>query len=226
MKLIALILSLTLIVSTGQAQNAAHAQSDIHEITVEEVLQTTSYTYLLANENGISTWLALPKMDAAVGDVYFHQTGMEMRDFKSTELNRTFESVIFLSGVQSAKTIEKDTAVLQNTEPLAKEEKIAIIPVEGSITIAALFANKETYGNKAVKIKGKVVKFSPNIMGKNWIHLQDGSEYEGKNDLTITTNIETKVGDIILIEGMIILNKDFGSGYFYDVIMEDGKIVE
>lgn len=225
MKLTALILSLTLLVSIGQAQNA-HSESGIHEITVEEVLQTTSYTYLLANENGITSWLALPKMDAAVGEVYFYQSGTEMRDFKSAELNRIFDSIMLLPGIQSAETIEKDTAALQNTKPLAKEEKIAIIPVEGSITIAALFANKEIYSNKVVKIKGKVVKFNSNILGKNWIHLQDGSEHEGKNDLTITTDIETQVGDIILIEGMVILNKDFGSGYFYNVIMEEGKIVE
>ncbi len=94
------------------------------------------------------------------------------------------------------------------------------------ITIAELFANKDDYANKTVKVKGEVKKFNSKIMGKNWIHIQDGTEHLGENDLTVTSQMEAKKGDIIIIEGKIILDKDFGSGYFYKIIMEDGKIVE
>ena len=61
-------------------------------------------------------------------------------------------------------------------------------------------------------------------MKKNWIHIQDGTEFDGKFDLTITTDQEVKVGDKISVEGNVHLDKDFGFGYFYDVIVEDAKI--
>jgi len=101
-----------------------------------------------------------------------------------------------------------------------------IKPVEGGITIAELFANRDNYANKVLIMRGKVTKFNSNIMGKNWIHIQDGTEYSGENDLTITSDMEVKVDDIVAFEGKITLDKDIGPGYFYKIIMEDAKIVE
>ncbi len=71
-----------------------------------------------------------------------------------------------------------------------------------------------------------MVKFTPRIMGKNWLHLQDGSgdTAAGTHDLTVTTNVTAKVGDTVLISGAVTLDKDFGEGYKYDVIIEDAKV--
>ena len=105
---------------------------------------------------------------------------------------------------------------------------LAALPVHTNetITIAELYANKTVYQGKTVRLHGKVVKYNPNIMGKNWVHIQDGSEYEGKNDLTITTSMTTKVGDEITVEGTVVLNKDLGAGYFYEILLEDATIVK
>ena len=73
-------------------------------------------------------------------------------------------------------------------------------------------------------VRAKVVKFSPNIMGKNWIHLQDGTGTKGTDDLTVTTATSVKVGDTILVSGVVVINRDFGYGYKYDVIIEDAKV--
>ena len=96
---------------------------------------------------------------------------------------------------------------------------------EGCIKISDLLTNKKDYSGKVIKVKGQVTKFNPGIMGKNWVHIQDGSEFQGEFDLTITTDIQTSVGELITFEGEIALNKDFGYGYFYNVLMEDGKSV-
>ena len=61
-------------------------------------------------------------------------------------------------------------------------------------------------------------------MNQNWIHLQDGSSNSGEFDFTITTAEEAKVGEIITVEGIITLDKDFGAGYFYSIIMENGTV--
>lgn len=148
-----------------------------------------------------------------------------MKDFKSNELDRTFASVMFLKEIQSDK-FKNESVPSDHLKPKTEKQNITITPVEGTISIAELFGNSNNYANKMIKIQGEVVKFSSNIMGKNWIHLQDGTESDGKNDLTITTDQMAKVGEIIIIEGKITLEKDFGSGYFYELIMEEAKIIK
>jgi hypothetical protein len=61
-------------------------------------------------------------------------------------------------------------------------------------------------------------------MGKNWVHLQDGSGSEGTNDLTVTTDAMVKVGDLVLVNGMVAIDRDFGHGYSYTVILEDAEV--
>ncbi len=103
--------------------------------------------------------------------------------------------------------------------------KIVVEPCDGCVTIASLIENKKSYSGKVIKVKGKVTKFNPEIMEKNWIHIQDGSEFDGGFDLTITTDATANVGDTLTFEGKIALDKDFGYGYVYNVLMEEGKIV-
>ena len=107
-------------------------------------------------------------------------------------------------------------------------EKINVVvePCDGCITIAKLLETKQSVSGKVVKIKGSVTKFNPQIMGKNWVHIQDGSEFQGAFDLTITTDVDVIVGQVVIFQGIISLNKDFGYGYSYNVLMEQGKIVQ
>ena len=63
-------------------------------------------------------------------------------------------------------------------------------------------------------------------MNKNWIHLQDGTSYNGFNDITITSLEKIKVDDIVSLKGTVVLNKDLGSGYKYDILIEDAVLVK
>jgi hypothetical protein len=112
----------------------------------------------------------------------------------------------------------------QKSSGPVKTEKIngTIEPCEGCVKISDLFSGKKTYEGKVIRITGKVTKFNAGIMGKNWVHIQDGSEFEGEYDLTVTTAGEATVGNVMTFEGKIALDKDFGYGYFYKIIMEDG----
>ena len=95
---------------------------------------------------------------------------------------------------------------------------------EDGKTVAEIFAGKEDLAGKQVLVRGKVVKFLPQIMGKNWLHLQDGSGSEGTNDLTVTTTGLAEVGDLVLVNGTVSVNRDFGYGYSYEVLLEDAEI--
>jgi hypothetical protein len=103
---------------------------------------------------------------------------------------------------------------------------ISVEPGEGCITIANLLENKKSYSGKIVKVKGKVTKLNTQIMGKNWIHIQDGSEFQGEFDLTLTTDGIVTVGEIVTFEGKIALDKDFGYGYNYAILMEESKVIK
>lgn len=114
----------------------------------------------------------------------------------------------------------------KSTGPAQTEKvNITVEPCDGCIKISDLLANKKSYSGKVIKVKGKVTKFNPAIMGKNWVHIQDGSEFQGGFDLTVTTDIQAIVGETVTFEGKIILDKDFGYGYFYSVLMEDARPV-
>jgi hypothetical protein len=100
-----------------------------------------------------------------------------------------------------------------------------IARAEGGKTVAELFAEKDQLAGKPVTVRGKVVKGNANIMGKNWLHVRDGSGADGTNDLTVTTMAELpKIGDTVLVTGTVALDQDFGMGYQYAVIMQDAEI--
>lgn len=104
-----------------------------------------------------------------------------------------------------------------NTERLY----VTIEPCNGCIKISELYKNKQTHSGNTIEVKGIVTKFNPEIMDINWVHLQDGSEYNDLFDLTITTESIVNVGDTVTFKGKITLDKDFGYGYFYPVLMEE-----
>ena len=151
-----------------------------------------------------------------------------MSNFESKDLARTFESILFVDQISdkpiaAAEMQDVMDAHAQNRS-MVKEE-ISVTPAEGGITIGHLYAERESFKDQTVKISGMVIKFNPGIMGRNWVHIQDGSESDGKFDLTVTTNENVKIGDTVTFSGVIALNKDFGAGYTYEVIMENARII-
>ena len=100
-----------------------------------------------------------------------------------------------------------------------------IAKAPGGQTVADVFAKKDELAGKQITVRGKVVKARANIMGKNWIHVRDGSGTDNANDLTVTTT-ETPptVGATVVVTGVLSRNKDLGLGYKYDVLIEDAKV--
>jgi hypothetical protein len=127
-----------------------------------------------------------------------------------------------------ATTEEAPAMAGQKSTGPVKTEKIsdAITPCEGCLKISDLFADAKSYKEKEIKVTGKVVKFNEAIMGKNWIHIQDGTEFEGAYDLTVTTSEMVNVGDIVTLKGTIAIDRDFGYGYKYDILLENGVLVK
>jgi len=118
------------------------------------------------------------------------------------------------------------TAQQHQSQAVISKADIKITPCETCVTIGKLMSEKKSFSGKTIKVKGVVTKVNEEIMGKNWIHIQDGTEGEGVYDLTITSLQSVSVGDTVTFEGKIALDKDFGYGYFYNVLMEEGGLIK
>jgi hypothetical protein len=126
------------------------------------------------------------------------------------------------SDIKTNEMIGQSHSVQAETE----KANINIEACEDCVRIADLIKNKKSYSSKTVRVKGMVTKINPEIMDKNWVHIQDGTEYKEGFDLTVTTLADVQVGDVVIFEGRIELDKDFGYGYFYSILMEDGKTIQ
>ena len=201
---------------------------------VIETMNTGGYTYVKIDTGSEKIWAAAPEFQIKVGDKVTFAQGIPMKNYHSKTLDRTFDLVYFVSDIsvpgsdKDATNSPKRKAVVPNakteiTTP-AKIDFSGIKKPKGGKTVSEIYAEKDDLSGKEVIVRGKVVKFSRNIMGKNWIHLQDGTGDKDTNDLTITTSIMSKEGDTVLVRGTIVTNKDFGYGYKYDVIIEDANV--
>ncbi len=220
---------------------------------VLECMDSGGYTYMKLN-TGDQPWIAIPQAEVKAGDDVACYNGMVMSNFTSKTLNRTFDSIIFSSGLVKNEPVQPATANSAGADSFAsavKEEtpevnmaesggsvgavapfteiKVEKAKGDNSYTVEEIFTQSSKLDGKTIRVQGKVTKFSPNIMGKNWIHLQDGSGDPLKNthDLVVTTNMEPPQDqDIITIEGTVRANKDFGAGYSYEVMIEEAQLVK
>lgn len=198
-----------------------------HTVKVAEVIQTSNYTYLDVEENGKRYWMAIAKNNVAPGQLMYYNSGLPMSNFESKELDRIFEQILFVQVVSDNPNPESTLAPMERAmvnKSAGEKKQVEIAPVTGGLTLEQVYDQREQLAGKEIVVKGIVTKYNPAILNRNWLHIQDGTE-KGKNyDLTITTNDETKVGEIVVFKGTLNLNVDFGSGYAYDLILENATL--
>lgn len=209
-----------------------------------ESIDSGAYTYLRLKISSGEIWAAVPKSVIQVGSEVVIENPMTMDGFSSPTLKRKFERIVFgsLQGTSSGtgptfkslgKELGPDSGNPHGKTPEinpALIENIKIKKAEGPLgkTIAEIFSEKNKIKDQNVLVRGKVVKFSAMIMGKNWVHLRDGTgKAEDKtHDLTLSTQSVVKVGDVALFRGNVALDKNIGAGYFYPVLIENAVLAK
>ena len=113
-----------------------------------------------------------------------------------------------------------------NAPAASKPIKVEKAKGADAYTVSETYEKAGKLDKKTVVVRGKVVKVSKGIMGKNWVHLRDGSGDSGKgtNNLVVTTQDDPKVGDVVTAKGILYKDKDFGAGYKYKVIVEEATV--
>jgi len=193
--------------------------------TVEETFNSGGYTYLKLKTPAGDTWAAVRETPLKKGDNVSMSVQMTAEKFESKTLKRTFDKILFgtIEGGNTATPAQQHMAVAApDTTPI----KVAKAEGSDAKTVAEIWAAKDSLKDKPVVVHGKVVKFLGGILGKNWIHLRDGSGSTEKsdNDIAVTTNEVAAVGDVVTISGVVHVDKDFGAGYRYPVIIEEAKV--
>ncbi|GMQ89162.1 MAG: hypothetical protein BMS9Abin09_0621 [Gammaproteobacteria bacterium] len=193
--------------------------------TVLESMDAGAYTYIHLDTGTKKVWAASPRTTVKRGSMVAVGTEMPMTNFHSKALNRDFELIYFTDRITRDSLDDSYAAAPDPHENIAG--KPSNTPVKGiqkaedGKTIAEILDQKQALAGQSIRVRGKVVKYSTRVLGKNWIHIRDSSI--GK-DLTITTDGTVKIGDIILANGKLILDKDFGYGYVYEVLLEDSTV--
>jgi hypothetical protein len=205
---------------------------------VVETMNASGYTYICIEKSGEKTWVAVPEMKVAVGSKMSFLPGQVMTNFTSKSLDRTFDSIVFSGGPVDAGGKGAAPAVpggdpshvgsKANVSSLDKGIKVEKAAGADAYTVAEVYAKSKSLNKKTVSVKGKVVKVSQGIMGKNWVHIQDGSgsQQKGTHNLVATTQDMAEMGDIVTVTGTFAKDKDFGAGYLYKAIVEDAKVLK
>ena len=206
------------------------AEAGLAGISIEDTSPPdgAAYDYELAVERIRAAVATAPVKKGAIVTI---QDITVMNDFQSKALKKTFKTVVFGSlaagpGSASAKAapVSPHTGVPKAVE--AMDVKVPKATGANARTVGEIMAKPGDAKDKPVLVRGKVVKYSGGIMGRNWIHLRDGtgSATDKTNDLLVTTTEQAKVGDVITAKGVVRVDKDFGAGYVYKALVEDAAL--
>lgn len=193
----------------------------LRKVLVHDILKGTQNWFLDVQEiNGKRYWIATSPAAYQVGGTYAFTEGHREVDFKSDELDRTFEELFWVDLVKPG-TPNGVTHHTEKTTP--KQTAVPVALAKGSQRIADVIDHSSKLAGQQVQVTGRVTKVNPDIMDRNWIHLQDGSLDDF--DFVVTSEILVPLGKVVTLKGKLSVQRDFGAGYRYDVILENGQIL-
>lgn len=209
---------------------------------VLETMDAGGYTYLKIGAESGTVWAAANQFEIEVGERVTIPLEMPMTNFRSDTLDRTFDRIYFVSvvGREGGAPIGgggEDLGLPTGHPRLAAfdfeggseaSEDPLMKAVEGALPIAEIWQRRTELAGSEVTVAGRVVTYNGGILGTNWLHVQDGTGAveDGTNDLTVTSTTPCAVGDIVIATGILNIDRDFGAGYTYTVILEDATITK
>lgn len=201
---------------------------------VLEVINVENFTYLRLDTHAGEIWTAVISAPIKKGNVVAIKDAIVMTNFESKILKRTFPTILFGNLVGAPKA---DGQATNSTAPIGMGSSfialsqrwktsgtgVAKASDANALTVAEIVSGANKLEGKSVVVRGKVVKYNPDIMGKNWIHLRDGSgsEVDQTNDILVTSANSVKPGDVVTFKGTVRTAQDFGAGYAYKVLIEE-----
>ena len=207
------------IFSNNESQNnppgGNSGQQAWHQVKVVESLPTEKYTYLKVEESGDEYWLATSRGEYITGSEYRYKDGLLKTNFESKEHNRIFPKLYLVSQLIPLSSNKTNS-------PQGKINELK--PHPEAISIADIVNNPEKYRGKEVIVSGICTKLNANIMGRNWIHIQDGTKDD--YDFVISSSTAIPPGHAANFKGVLNTNVDLGAGYTYDILLENAELIK
>jgi hypothetical protein len=222
----------TLGISAGwAAEKPAPAQGASVKGTVLEVKDVENYTYLRLKTKDGETWAAVGRTPVKKGAEVTIEDVIVMNNFESKSLKKKFDRIVLGTLGTGAKAggAGGDMAALHSgmaKTPDVGDVKVPKADGPNARTVAEIVTKRSELKDKTILVRGKVVKYTPGVMGKNWIHLRDGSGAapDNTNDVLVTTKDEARIGEVVVVKGVVHTDRDFGSGYSYKVLVEEATL--
>lgn len=198
--------------------------------TVLETMDAGGYTYLRLKTAAGDRWAAVNQTKVSKGSKATVVGAMDMPNFTSPTLKRTFEHIAFGSLGGAAKAGAPAAMSHGGSAPAKDFGPIKVAKTAGpdARTVAEIYAQKKELKGRDVVVSGKVVKYNAGIMGRNWAHLRDGSGSDkgGDNDLTVVMKDASELGAVITVRGKVFLDKDLGGMYKFPVSLDEAVLVK
>jgi hypothetical protein len=222
--LLFLLIPMVIFIGCGDSESDIVSEGK-HKIEVLEAVDASSYTYMRVEEGKEEYWIAVPQIPASKGEIFYYSKALEMKDFQSPSLNRKFDRILFVEDLSKTSADENPFSGTMNphAQVMSGKRDIKVESLKGGKTVQQIYSEKGSLSGKEIKIRGVVTKYNSGIMDRNWIHLQDGTGTK-YYDLIVTSTDETEEGKTVVVTGTVTLNRDFGNGYAYDVLIENASI--
>ena len=219
---------MTAVTAPGEEGAAATASN----ATVIATEMAPPYVYVQLEIDGVTNWYAAPEAAFTLGEkIEAPEGGLPMKDFYSKTLDRTFDMVYFVGSINRPNGAGEESLPPGHppinaaaTSAPSEIDLSGIERPEDATPVAQIYAQKDALAGESVTVHGRVVKVSNNILGTNWVHLRDGSGDADSDDLTLTTQETVTVGETVTMRGTVSLDRDFGAGYKYDVLLEAAEL--
>lgn len=194
----------------------------LKKVEVLNVSPGEKYQYAEVREGDKTYWLAVSKQELRAGDTYFYNEALLRTQFESTDLQKVFDTLLLVSRLVPEGMENELKAPLHKAHPGGQGGEIpAADQAPAPLELAELLNNPSAYENRWVEFSGTCVKVNEGIMGRNWVHLKALGENGGEAVLTTQETIE--VGQVVRMQALVRLNRDFGSGYKYALLLEEGR---
>ena len=213
--------------TAGGAHHTSAAENGIviglKEVRVVKVTPGEKYQFAEVREGDKTYWIASTARNIRAGETYFYNEALIRTQFESAELQTVFDTLLLVTrlvpeGLQGELKAPLHKVNTGEQDDQAQEADQAS-PV--SLDLSELIQNPAPYENQWVEFSGTCVKVNPGIMGRNWVHLKALGEAGG--EVVLTTQEEIEVGQVVRMQAVVKRNRDFGSGYRYDLLLEEGK---
>lgn len=230
MKLFLAIVAMLCVSAGWAAEKPALPQSPSINGKVLEVKDVDNYTYLRLKTKDGETWAAVARAPVKQGAEARIENAMVMNNFESKSLKKKFDKIVFgtLAGADAAGTGGGLAAMHSGVAKAADVGDVKVPKASGpdARTVEEIITKKAELKDKTVLVRGKVVKYTAEVLGKNWVHLRDGtgSAADNTHDVLVTTKDQAKIGDIVVAKGVVHTDKDLGSGYTYKVLIEEATL--